>query len=121
MRHKITVPLPPSVNSMYMYNKYTHQKIYKPEARDYLEQNKLVLGLWVRKHFVKPVNNFTHFDMEFFLGSKNADSHNYKKLLLDLLQHVGIVENDKWIMDRTQKISYDKEDPRVVISWFGPQ
>lgn len=120
MRQKITVPLPPSVNSMYMYAKYSKQKIYKPEARDYLEVNTLILTNWVKKHFVKPVTGFTHFDMEFILGNKNSDSHNYKKLIFDLLQHAGIVENDKWILDRTQKVDYDKADPRVIISWVSP-
>jgi len=120
MRQKITIPIPPSVNKMFIFNRYTHQKIYKQETRDYYEYNTLVLGNWVKKHFVKPVVTMTHFDMNFFLGSKNADSHNYLKVAADLLEKSGIVSNDKFLMARTQSVEYDKENPRIEISWISP-
>ena len=120
MRQKITIPLPPSVNVMYQYNRYSHQKIYKQEVRDYYEYNTLILQNWVKLHHVKPVEEMTHFDMEFFLSSKNADATNYLKISMDLLEKAGIVSNDKFVMARIQKVDYDKENPRIIISWLSP-
>ena len=120
MRQKITIPLPPSVNTMFIFNKYTHQKIYKPDVRTYYEVNTLVLQNWCKLHYIKPVTEMTHFDMEFFLPNKLADAHNYLKITCDLLQKAGIVENDKWIMTRIQKVDYDKANPRIDITWLSP-
>jgi Holliday junction resolvase RusA-like endonuclease len=120
MRQKITIPIPPSVNKMFIFNKYTHQKIYKQETRDYYEYNTLVLGNWVKTHHVKPVAKYEYFDMKFFLKNSSMDSHNLKKVAFDLLEKAGVVENDKWILDRTQSIEIDKENPRIEISWLSP-
>lgn len=113
----IDLPLPMSVNKLYAYNKYTHQKVYKKEAMDYLKDWSAWIKIWMTESKVPMVKEMTYFDLDFYLPRTNSDSHNYKKLLFDLLEWGGMVENDKYIMDRTQSIKYDPKKPRVIISW----
>lgn len=114
MNHRIEVPLPMSVNKMYVYNKYTHQKVYKKDAMDYLQN----VSVYVKNQYKGPqLKDYTYLDMEFFMSRKNADSHNYKKLIFDMLQWAGVVEDDRYIMDRTQSIKIDTKNPRVIITW----
>ena len=120
MKKKITIPLPPSVNTLYLFNPRTHQKIYKQSVRDYYEVNTLQLRAWAKRHFVSPVSEMAYFDLDFYLGSKNADAHNYLKVVCDLFQKADLVENDKYMMNRIQSIQYDKENPRVEITWLAP-
>lgn len=119
MRNTLTLPLPMSVNRMYTYNRYTHQKIYKKEARDYLAGVGSQLAAIMRRDKAAPIDDYTHLDLFFFLPRKNADSHNYKKLLFDALQHGGVVTDDRYILDRTQKVEIDTKNPRVIIKWVG--
>ena len=106
-----------SVNRMYTFNRFSHQKIYKKEARIYLERNALLVANFVKKNKLKPFDSYFVLDMIFYLPRQNADSHNYKKIGLDVLERGGLVVNDKWIMDRTQAIYIDKENPRFIISF----
>lgn len=115
MKHELTIPLPMSVNRMYMYNPRTRQKIYKKEAREYLEDVALLVRGYCNKHKIKPVNDYIYLDMYFTLARVNSDSHNYKKLTFDALEQGGLVENDKYIMDRTQEIKIDSKNPKVKI------
>lgn len=114
MSLEITLPLPPSVNTIYMWNPRTHQKIYKKEAREWLEENteyvrySLPLG-----H--KPINEYVVVKLKFWLPRRNSDAHNYEKLLFDCLEHGGLVENDRVIMNQTISIEIDSKNPRVTI------
>ena len=117
MTYKLELPLPPSINTVYVFNKYIHQKVYKRSATSYIEVNTQIVKNFVRKHKLIPFSNYFYLEMYFWLPRQNADSHNYKKIVLDVLEHGGLVENDKWIMDRTQKIEVDKENPRVLMTF----
>lgn len=114
---ELELPLPPSINTVYVFNKYIHQKVYKRSATSYLSTVELVVKSFVRKKKLKPFDDYFYLDMYFWLPRQNADSHNYKKILLDVLEHGGLVVNDKWIMDRTQEVKVDKENPRVIIKF----
>lgn len=116
-KYQIEVPLPMSVNKMYMYNPRTRQKIYKKEARDYLDFESWEVAAYMRENKLLPIDKLSYFDMIFYLPNKNCDSHNYKKIAIDLMQRGGVVTNDKYVMDRTQEVHYDKEKPRIIISW----
>lgn len=112
----LTLPLPPSINRVYFHNPYTHRRGYKKEGTQYLEVGTLLVKKFVKKYNIKPFNDYFYLDLEFWLPRQNCDSHNYLKLSMDVLQHGGLVENDKWIMNRTQEIKIDKENPRIRLT-----
>lgn len=116
-RLTVTVPLPPSVNKIYVYNKYNHQKVYKKETKDYLEQVSWDLKSWKNRVNARQITDFKHIDYYFHLGNKLSDAHNFFKILADVFEWAGIVSNDKFLMTRIQSVDYDKENPRVEISW----
>jgi len=111
----LILPLPPSVNRLYVWNKYIHQKVYKREGKEYLTENELVVRKFMKDHRLETFSDYIYLDLYFILPRTNADSHNYKKLLFDVLEHGGLITNDKFIMDRTQAIGFDPKNPRVVI------
>ena len=113
----LTLPLPPSINTVYVFNKYIHQKVYKRSATSYITINTLLVQQFVKKNKIKAFDDYFYLDMFFWVPRQNADSHNYKKIVLDVLEHGGLVVNDKWIMDRTQEIKVDKENPRVRMEF----
>lgn len=117
MKYTLELPLPPSMNSVYVWNKYIGQKVYKKTGTSYIAINTLVVQQFVKKHKLTPFDDYFFLEMYFWMPRRNADSHNYKKLTLDVLEHGGLVTNDKWIKDRTQDIKVDHENPRVRMEF----
>lgn len=115
MTYELVLPLPPSMNVVYTYNPYIRQKVYKKSGTSYLTVNTAAVQEWVAKNKFPMQEDYFYLDMWFWVPRRNADSHNYKKLLLDVLEHGGLVVNDKFIMDRTQGIDVDREDPRCKM------
>jgi Holliday junction resolvase RusA-like endonuclease len=116
-KFKTTVPLPISVNRAYTFNKWTHQQIYTPEAKEYISKVATYLQSEMRKQKLKfPIDEYFYIDMKFWLSRKNADSHNYLKIANDMLETSGLTTNDKWIMNRIQKVEVDTKNPRIEIS-----
>lgn len=105
------------MNTVYTYNPYIHQKVYKKSGTSYLTINTETVRKFVEENKLKPFDWYFYLDMKFWMPRRNADSHNYKKLLLDVLEHGGLVVNDKWIMDRTQFIDVDKDNPRCEMEF----
>lgn len=110
----ITLPLPMSVNRMYMYNRYTHQKIYKREAIQWLETCELIVSSAMKGH--DPIDDYTPVYFDFVLPRRSADTHNYLKLTCDALERGGFTTNDKYIMVNTSSVTFDTKNPHVVIS-----
>ncbi len=117
MKYELELPLPPSVNVIYGWNPRIHQKFYKSDAKNYLAINTMVVKSFVNKNKIIPFSNYFYLDMYFWLPRQNSDSHNFLKLLMDVLEHGTLVENDKWIMNRTQEIKVEKENPRVLMKF----
>lgn len=113
--YELILDLPPSINRLYVFNRYTRQKVYKREGRDYLDSMTLVVQQFVRKHKIEPFDDYFYLECYFFLSNKRSDSHNYKKLVFDVLKHGGLIKDDNIIMDRTQGIAIDKTNPRVRL------
>jgi Holliday junction resolvase RusA-like endonuclease len=86
------------------------------EARDWMEYATLVVKTKWKK---PPIDSFFDINLHFYLKNKQSDSHNYKKLLFDSLEHGGVCTNDKYILDRTINVFYDKENPRVIMEING--
>jgi Holliday junction resolvase RusA-like endonuclease len=113
----ISLPLPPSINRAYTFNKWTHQQIYTPEAKEYIAYASLIVSQALKKNKIEiPIDRYFHIDMDFWLSRSNADSHNYIKVFDDMLETSGLTTNDKWIMNRIQSVKVDTKNPRVEIT-----
>ena len=110
--------LPPSVNALHINRRGTYQRILTREGRDYIYTYSLYIKKTLQDMGHKTFNDYVHIDIEWYLPRKNCDSHNYEKGLWDCLQQAGFVTNDKYIMGRTQSVSVDTKNPRVVIKWY---
>ncbi len=97
-----------------MYNRYTHQKIYKRDAIKWLEDCSLLVMTKMKKY--KPISDYVKVDFDFILPRRSADSHNYYKLTADVLERGGFTVNDKFIMVQTKSVSFDTKNPRVKIT-----
>lgn len=112
-KYTITLPLPPSMNKVYTWNPFIHQKVYKKSGTSYLTENSDTVKKWVKKNKFPMRTNYFILKMWFWVPRRNADTHNYKKLLLDVLQHGELVLDDKFIADQTQlPILVDSDKPR---------
>ncbi len=63
--------------------------------------------------------DYFFLDLFWQLSRRNADSHNYKKVLFDTLEKGGLVSDDRYILDRTQGIEIDTKNPRVILILDG--
>ena len=115
-KYELTLPLPPSMNVVYTWNPYINQKVYKKTGTSYLSVNSEVVKKWVEKNKFPMRTTYFILKMWFWIPRRNADTHNYKKLLLDVLQHGGLVLDDKFIADQTQlPIKIDNENPHCKM------
>lgn len=115
--HLIFLPMCPSTNARMMPIRMGRHLslILTKEARDYIEEVSVELGMIKDLHGIKRIDKFAYFDMWYILSRTNQDSHNYNKILFDALEQGGIVENDKFIMPRTMGISYNAKEPEIII------
>lgn len=115
---KLRVNLPPSNNNLYVKTR-NHLKPLTPEAREYIYEysKELASILYKEKHI--SFDDYFYLDIHWVLPRKNADSHNYKKVLFDFLEKGGFVTNDRYIMDRTQSVKVDPKNPHVVLEWVA--
>lgn len=109
--------LPPSVNALHINRRGSYKRILSVEGRDYI----YVYSFYVKKTLQDmghvPFDDYVNVDIDWYLPRKNCDSHNYEKGLWDMLQQAGFVTNDKYIMGRTQSVSFDAKNPRSIIKW----
>lgn len=109
----LSLPLPPSVNHMYVNVKGGRKLTGRAEK--YIKISKALINdaiydqRWVKEK--NPV--WLYVDLVFYMPDRRIrDSHNMLKLLLDVMQDT-IFENDYYAMPRIQSVEYDNENPRV--------
>ncbi|MDD3957978.1 MAG: RusA family crossover junction endodeoxyribonuclease [Candidatus Izemoplasmatales bacterium] len=111
---KLTLPIPPSVNHMYVGPK----RAMDAKARAWFTE----AGLLTRKQCVDQGWGMTkeawlYADMKFYMPDlRRRDSHNTIKILLDVMEGF-VYENDFYVMPRIQLVGHDKENPRVEIEF----
>ncbi len=118
---KLSLPLPPSVNHMYVNTKHGGKRL-STSAEDYIRIAKAKINLFVEEQHYKKQHRETwqYIDLIFFMPDRRIrDSHNMIKLLLDVLQG-AVYENDYWVMPRIQGVEYDKDNPRIEAT-LAPQ
>lgn len=111
-RLNLTLPIPPSVNSI-----YTMKRQYNAKARDYIRKARGIINEAIEEqHWGLPDRQeWLYVDMVFWMPDRKIrDSHNCLKILMDVLQDVVYV-NDYFVLPRIQSVEYDKEFPRLEI------
>lgn len=116
-KYTLVIDLGPSVNDLHQNKKGSYKRILKSAGRKYIYLYSLEIKKWLRRHNHKQKTDFFYLDIYWYLPNRNCDSHNFEKALFDMLQKSGFVKNDKYIMNRTQEVSFDKKNPRVMIQW----
>jgi Holliday junction resolvase RusA-like endonuclease len=117
----LTLPLPPSVNTAFTNQKFTGKHIYTDASKDWYHFAWATIQAWkIKNGFKEPFDNYIKTHCNFYLHRKGSDSHNFFKLTADALEKFGIVTNDKYIMFMTEKIDYDKVNPRIEITFEMP-
>lgn len=108
----MSLPLPPSVNSM-----YTLKRQLTSKARTYQRKAIALINQYIdEQNWVMPQREtWLYIDMVFYMPDKIVrDSHNMLKLLLDVMQGT-VYENDYFVLPRIQSVEYDKHNPRVEL------
>lgn len=94
---------------------------YKAEKTSIFEKQ---FGLYVAKqmreqNWKKPEKGKLIFlESTFFLPRVDMDCSNYWKSLLDTLTKVGVWEDDNVVMEKVNRLYYDKENPRIEITIY---
>ncbi len=114
---RITLPLPPSVNNMYVNTRGGGRRLSK-KSEDYIRRSRGLINLAIEEQRWIKQNDSTWYyvDLVFFMPDRRIrDSHNMLKLLLDVMQGI-VYSNDYYAMPRIQSVEYDTENPRVEVS-----
>lgn len=112
---RISLPLPESVNAMYIRTRngvtLTRKAKQWVNTARYLAQNELCDQDW---NF-ESGNVWITCDLNFYFPDKRKrDNHNYFKLLFDALEGFVYI-NDYFVKPRVNIVTLDKESPRVEM------
>jgi Holliday junction resolvase RusA-like endonuclease len=128
MELKLVLPLPTSINKLYI-----NQHQYNPKTRSYEPTGKRILSKEGRKVKARiqgearvqsqgqnwdydwTKENYCYQDAVIFFARRGADDNNIYKLLNDSLEGI-VYDNDSRVLVRTQKIMYDSKNPRVEVT-----
>lgn len=113
---RISLPLPPSVNHMYIHLKRGGKKLNK-KAEEYIKISRALINLAIEEQrWIKQEKaTWYYVDLIFFMPDRRVrDSHNMLKLLLDVMQG-PVYGNDYYALPRIQGVEYDKGHPRVEL------
>jgi hypothetical protein len=108
----------PTVNHIYMQIGGGASRRLKPIAEEKLMEWKEIAMAEAKEvgYISMDKPQFVVVDLEFYLPTNGAgDTHNAKKLLLDALEGV-VHNNDFYMLDRTNKVQFDDENPRIEVS-----
>jgi Holliday junction resolvase RusA-like endonuclease len=129
LRLNLTLPLPTSINKLYI-----NQMGWNPKTKSRIATGKRILskeGEKTKKSIIDEatdqlkgqdwsydftVDNYIYMDTIIYFNRKGRDDNNIYKLLCDALEKV-VYENDSRVLIRTQRILYDTESPRVEVEF----
>lgn len=113
---KIKLPIPPSVNHMYI-QKRDGGKMLTRHAQNYVRESRALINLAVEQQFwIKQESAvWMYVDIVVYMPDRRIrDSHNMLKLLLDTMQGL-VFDNDYYILPRIQSVELDVTNPRVEV------
>lgn len=116
---RLSLPLPPSINHMYMNTSHGGKRLTK-HAENYVRVSRSLINLEIENQNWKKQNKSTwlYIDLVFYMPDKRIrDSHNMLKLLLDVMQDI-VFDNDYYVMPNIKAVEYDKQNPRVEVKIY---
>lgn len=129
MKLKLTLPVPTSINALYV-NQYTFNpksRRREPTGAKILSKEGELCKKQIQSDATKQLseqewdyewtedkNNFLYQDAVIYFSRRGRDDNNVYKLLNDSLEKISY-DNDSRVLVRTQKILYDKENPRIEL------
>ncbi|MEK4427638.1 hypothetical protein MHB54_00110 [Paenibacillus sp. FSL M7-0802] len=129
MRLNLTLPLPVSINVLYI-----NQYVWDARIRKRVPTGKRILskeGEKVKKQIIVAASNqiktqewdyeftkvhYLYMDTLIYFNRKGRDDNNIYKLNNDALEKI-VYDNDSRVLTRTQRILYDKKNPRVELTF----
>ena len=118
MNCELTLRFPPSVNARYIHCRNSRRLILSNETRSWLEYASWTIKAYTMNHNLQPIKVYTYFDLYWYPPSGRSDCHNSEKVLFDAFEQGGLVSNDVYIKNRTQEVSKDANNPRVIVKWI---
>lgn len=130
MRVKLILPLPISINDLYI-----NQYVWDVKARKMVPSGKRILskdGERVKQEIINSATeqmskfewdyeytktHYLYMDSYIFFNRKGRDDNNIYKLNNDALEKI-VYDNDSRVLTRTQRILYDKKNPRVELEFY---
>jgi Holliday junction resolvase RusA-like endonuclease len=127
MELRLTLPLPTSINALYInqakYNPKT--KKYEPTGQRILSKegvhSKQLIAKATKQQMKKQIwdfeytkENYIYMDTVIYFNRKGRDDNNIYKLLCDTLEGI-VYDNDSRVLIRTQRVLYDTDNPRVEV------
>lgn len=127
MELKLTLPLPVSINKLYI-----NQFSYNPKTKSRTPTGKRIMsaeGKMVKNKIISETkkqmksqkwdyeitkSTYLYLDTYIYMNRLGRDDNNIYKLLNDSLEKI-VYDNDSRILTRTQKILIDSENPRVEV------
>lgn len=113
---KLSLPLPPSVNSIYFNTRGGGRRLTK-KAENYIRDVRALANMECENQRWTKQGKYVWLYMDlvfYFPDRRRRDSHNMLKVLLDALESI-VYEDDMYVMPRIQSVEYDDEDPRVEL------
>lgn len=115
----MSIPVPPSVNHMYIHKK-NGSKILTANAKAYIKELQHICKMSKKEQGWKQDRGAVWYVMDlyfYFPDRRKRDSHNCLKLLMDSLEGM-LFENDYYILPRIQYVTLDRERPRVEVVFY---
>lgn len=123
----LTVPLPTSLNKLYVNQYKFNPKTRKSEPTGARvlsaegSKSKMLIQKDTRNQMKKQVwnfeytkENFIYLDATIYFNRMGRDDNNLYKLLCDALEGI-VYDNDSRVLIRTQRIYYDTKEPRMEL------
>ncbi|KAF6620613.1 RusA family crossover junction endodeoxyribonuclease [Paenibacillus sp. EKM102P] len=131
MKLTLKLPLPVSINDLYI-----NQYVWNPKSKTRVPSGKRILskeGEKVKEKIIEAakdqvsnqmwdyeytMNHYLYMDSIIYFNRKGRDDNNIYKLNNDALEKI-VYDNDSRVLTRTQRILYDKKNPRIELT-FSP-
>lgn len=114
----VTLPVPPSVNHMYIMT--GRSKTLTREAIEYVResQKRTKEAMMEQGWKVEEEGVWLYCDLYFyFKDRRKRDTHNTLKILMDSLEFLAF-EDDYYVLVRTHSVKLDRENPRVEMVMY---
>lgn len=114
----MSLPIPPSVNHMYITTGYS--KTLTKKAKDYVAEVQRICTEAIKKHRWKEDHPSVWYVMDlyfYFPDKKIRDSHNCIKLLMDSLEGI-LFPNDYYVKPRIQAVELSRDNPKLDLVFY---